>query len=85
MSKVAQFEKIFKIYCVSNYGDKYCKLYVLMSDLWLFGCFSPPLSNNTVMLTFGWLYNQKDISSILAIVTCERELVESVVDRDRWS
>ena len=27
----------------SNYGDKCCKLYVLMFGLWLFSRFTPPL------------------------------------------
>ena len=30
--------------CLSNYGDKCCKLYVLMFGLWLFSRFTPPLS-----------------------------------------
>ena len=29
--------------CLSNYGDKCCKLYVLMFGLWLFSRFTPPL------------------------------------------
>ena len=29
--------------CLSHYGDKYCKLYVLMFGLWLFGRFKPSL------------------------------------------
>ena len=30
--------------CLSNYGDKCCKLYVLMFGLWLFSRFTPPLT-----------------------------------------
>ena len=30
--------------CLSNYGDKCCKLYVLMFGLWLFSRFTPPLN-----------------------------------------
>ena len=29
--------------CLSNYGDKCCKLYVVMFGLWLFSRFTPPL------------------------------------------
>ena len=29
--------------CLSNYGDKCCKLHVLMFGLWLFSRFTPPL------------------------------------------
>ena len=47
MSKVAHFENLFKIYrdaVLVNYGDKCCKLYVLMFGLWLLSRFTPPLS-----------------------------------------
>jgi hypothetical protein len=38
--------------CLSNYGDKCCKLYVLMFGLWLFSRFTPPLNAATFWINY---------------------------------